>query len=91
MKMTKLLDFEMVMENLVLFLTEQQREFSGTQAYVNLCVAIYRYLTASKLFKEERKIELQHAKEVFEHLCLTQTAPDPTIPKWQEKLRDNLQ
>lgn len=61
--------------NLVDYLPEGQKPFMGTKAYYSLCDALHDYLTADPDTREEKKVIMQHAKEVFEHMAATVQPP----------------
>ena len=91
MKMTKILTIQDLRDNLVDILPLDQREYKNTQAYENLCIAFYNFVKADSESKAERKQELSYIKEIFEHMCLTQLAPTPTIPSWERNLAERVQ
>ncbi len=66
-----------------------QQPYTESKAYIALCNAFMDYLKSEPADRAERKQILAHAKEIFEHFCLTET--QPTLYTWSDDLQKAIQ
>jgi len=69
MRYTTLLDKASLIENLVEYLPAKQRAFKATQAYLNLCDAVWSVIKARPDDREEMQQVLKHERSVFNDFC----------------------
>lgn len=86
---TKKLSIETLYENFKEYLPVKQQPYADSKAYIALCDALMAYLISDYDTKDEKKLVLGHAKEIFEHYCLTET--DPTLYTWSNDLQKAIQ
>ena len=67
----------------------EQRPYTESKSYIALCDALMDYLKSDLIDKDEKKQVLAHAKEIFEHFCLTESKPK--LYTWSNEMQRTIQ
>jgi hypothetical protein len=71
--MKKMLTKQMLTENLAEYLPASQQRFKTTQAYLDLCDAVWDVIRAYPDDRPTKQQALQHQRGVWEHFCAFET------------------
>jgi len=86
---TRKLTKETLYEHLQEYLPMEQQPYVTSKAYIAMCDALWDYLQGDYDTRDEKRQVLQHAQEIFESFCLTET--QPTLYTWSNDLQKAIQ
>ncbi len=86
---TRKLTRETLYEHMQYFMPLDQQPYCTQKAYIAICDAFWDYLQSDVDTKQEKRQIVEHAREVFDHFCSTETNPE--LYTWSNDLQKAIQ